>query len=77
MLIIIDSSTDPFNHAGGVNPQPDGFSNGGMAVWDCPPFPVGVRAGGAPLKPGHTYTISMTVESQEYKWSFKIEPDQY
>jgi hypothetical protein len=31
----------------------------------------------APLKPGRTYTISMTVESQEYKWSFKIEPDQY
>lgn len=31
----------------------------------------------APLKPGHTYTISMTVESQQYKWSFKIEPDQY
>ncbi len=31
----------------------------------------------APLKPGHTYTISMTVASQEYKWSFKIEPDQY
>jgi hypothetical protein len=31
----------------------------------------------APLRPGHTYTISMTVESQEYKWSFKIEPDHY
>jgi len=31
----------------------------------------------APLKPGHTYTISMTVASQEYKWSFKIEPDHY
>jgi cysteine-rich secretory family protein len=30
----------------------------------------------APLKPGHTYTISMAVASQEYKWSFKIEPDQ-
>jgi hypothetical protein len=31
----------------------------------------------APLKPGRKYTVSMTVDSQEYKWSFKIEPDQF
>lgn len=28
----------------------------------------------APLKPGHTYTVSMTADSTEYKWSFKIQP---
>ena len=25
-----------------------------------------------PLKPGHTYTVSMTADSMEYRWSFKI-----
>ncbi|HZC44933.1 MAG TPA: hypothetical protein VE243_00570 [Candidatus Acidoferrum sp.] len=29
----------------------------------------------APLKAGFTYSISMTADSTEYKWSFKIEPD--
>lgn len=27
-----------------------------------------------PLQAGHTYTVSMTADSKEYKWSFKIGP---
>lgn len=27
-----------------------------------------------PLEPGHTYDVSMTVESKTYKWSFKTAP---
>jgi hypothetical protein len=27
-----------------------------------------------PLEAGHTYTVSMTADSKEYKWSFKIGP---